>query len=48
MTLDQFDLNYWDGRKMRRFSNSEKMIEPVPKEEELTDIIVSFFKESGI
>ena len=29
---------------MRRFKESEKMITPIPKEEELTEIIVSFFK----
>ena len=46
--LDEFDLNYWDGGKIRRFPHSEKMIETAPKEEDLTDIIASFFKESGI
>ena len=44
----QFDLNFWDLQQMRRFKNPEEMITPVPKEEELTEILISFFKESGI
>ena len=43
-----FDLNYWDSRKKRNFKDVGKMITTVPKEEELTEILVSFFKESGI
>ena len=30
--LDEFDLNFWDGRKIRRFPNPESMIETMPKE----------------
>lgn len=48
MTLINFDLNYWDSRRIRRFKNMSRMISTVPKEEELTEIIISFFKESGI
>ena len=46
--MDEFDLNFWDSRKIRRFHNSESMIETMPKEEDLTDILVSFFKKNGI
>ena len=34
--------------KKRNFKDVGKMITTVPKEEELTEILVSFFKESGI
>ena len=48
LTLINFDLNFWDTRRIRRFKNMNKLISTIPKEEELTEIIISFFKENGI
>lgn len=48
MTLIDFDLNLWDSRKIRNFKNVSTLIRTEPREEELTDILVSFFKENGI
>lgn len=46
--LLKFDLNYWDINKIREYSNSVEMIEIAPFEEELTEILVAFFKDSAI
>jgi hypothetical protein len=46
--LLKFDLNYWDSSRIREFENSEDLIEITPFEEELTEILVAFFKESSI
>lgn len=47
-TLDKFDLNYFEKDEVRLFHNAEDAVAVVPKEEELTEILVSFFKDSSI
>lgn len=44
----KFDLNLWDSNRIREYENSVDMIEITPFEEELTEILVAFFKESSI
>lgn len=46
--LLKFDLNLWDSNRIREYENSVEMIEIAPFEEELTEILVAFFKESSI
>lgn len=46
--LLKFDLNFWDLNKIREFEDSVDLIEIAPFEEELTEILVAFFKESSI
>lgn len=46
--LLKFDLNFWDCNRIREYDNSVDMIDITPFEEELTEILVAFFKESSI
>ena len=47
-TLSDFDLNYWDKNQYRTFDKCEEKVSITPQENDLTFILVSFFKESTI
>ena len=47
-TLDKFDLNYWEKEEVREFPTATNVVTIIPKEEELTELLVSFFKDSSI